>query len=84
MRNCFVRIPFDQLKSKMTGDSRVSLGKAIQELRPEVDAKSEAKKAERQAKEEIREAEAARKDQAASSGVGKERATEDQEIAQTL
>jgi hypothetical protein len=59
-------IPFDQLKSKMTGDSRVSLGKAIQELRPEVDAKSEAKKAGRQAKEEIREAEAARKDQAAS------------------
>jgi hypothetical protein len=59
-------IPFDQLKSKMTGDSPVSLGKAIQELRPETDAKGEAKKAERQAKEEIKDAEAARKNQAAS------------------
>jgi hypothetical protein len=56
-------IPFDQLKAKMTGDSSVSLGKAIQELRPEVDAKSEAKKAEQQAKEEIRQAEAARKNE---------------------
>jgi hypothetical protein len=59
-------IPFDQLKLKMTGDSPLSLGKAIHELRPEVDAKSEAKKAEQQAKEEIRQAEAARKSEAAS------------------
>ena len=59
-------IPFDQLKSKMTGDSPVSLGKAIHELRPDVDTKSETKKAERQAKDEIREAEAARNNQAAS------------------
>jgi len=62
-------IPFDQLKARMVdnptlqqaGDSPVSLGKAIKELRPEVDATSEVKKAERQAKEEIKQAEAARK-----------------------
>lgn len=56
-------IPFDQLKLKMTGDSAVSLGKAIQDLRPEADARSEAKKAEQQAKEEIRQAESARKNE---------------------
>jgi hypothetical protein len=62
-------IPFDQLKARMvdnptlqqTGDSPVSLGKAIKELRPEADATSEVKKAERQAKEEIKLSEAARK-----------------------
>ena len=63
-------IPFDQLKSRMlgisttageSGDSPVSLGKAIKELRPEADATSEVKKAELQAKEEIKQAEAARK-----------------------
>jgi hypothetical protein len=58
-------IPFDQLKAKMTGDSSVSLGKAIHELRPEADAKGETKKAEHEAKEEIKQAEAARKNQAA-------------------
>jgi hypothetical protein len=56
-------IPFDQLKLRMTGESPVSLGKAIQELRPEAAARSEAKKAEQQAKEEIRQAEAARKNE---------------------
>jgi hypothetical protein len=59
-------IPFDQLKAKMTGDSPVSLGKAIHELRPEADAKGETKKAEHEAKEEIKEAEAASKNQATS------------------
>ena len=63
-------IPFDQLKSRMlgtsttaaeSGDSPVSLGKAIKELRPEVDATSEVKKAERQAKEEIKQSETERK-----------------------
>ena len=63
-------IPFDQLKSKMlgisttageSGDSPVSLGKAIKELRPEADATSEVKKAERQAKEEIKQSEASHK-----------------------
>jgi len=38
----------------------MSMGKAIQALRPERDAKSEVKRAEQQAKEEIRQAEAAR------------------------
>jgi hypothetical protein len=51
-------IPFDQLKSKMTGDPKLSLGKAVHELRPDVDAKAETKKAEREAKEEIKNAEA--------------------------
>ena len=62
-------IPFDQLKARMVdnptlqeaGDSPVSLGKAIKELRPEVDATSEVKKAERQAKEEIKRSESERK-----------------------
>ena len=63
-------IPFDQLRSRMlgisttaaaSGDSPVSLGKAIKELRPAADATSEVKKAERQAKEEIKQSEAARK-----------------------
>ena len=58
-------IPFDQLKAKMTGDSPVSLGKAIHELRPEADAKGEAKKAEREAKEEIKQTEAGQKNEAA-------------------
>jgi hypothetical protein len=65
-------IPFDQLKARMvgsptlqqTGDSPVSLGKAIKELRPTADATSEVKKAERQAKEEIKESETARKTKA--------------------
>ena len=61
-------IPFDQLKLRMlgssttaaeSGDSPVSLGKAIKELRPEADASAEVKKAERQAKEEIKQSEAA-------------------------
>ena len=65
-------IPFDQLKEKMTGisttsttsagDSPVSLGKAIQQLRPQVDAKSEVKKADLQAKDDIKGADAARKE----------------------
>jgi hypothetical protein len=65
-------IPFDQLKAKMTGisssspnsagDSPVSLGKAIHELRPQVDAKSEVKRAEVQAKEDVKDADAARKE----------------------
>ena len=49
-----LNIPFDQLKSKLTGDHSVSLGKAIQELRPnltEKQAKDEAEKAEKQARE---------------------------------
>ena len=54
-------IPFDQLKTRVTGESSVSLGKAIKELRPEADASGEVKKAERQAKEEIKRSESERK-----------------------
>jgi hypothetical protein len=62
-------IPFDQLKARMVdnptlqeaGDSPVSLGKAIKELRPDADASAEVKKAERQAKEEIKRSESERK-----------------------
>ena len=50
-------IPFDQLKAKMTGTDAVSLGKAIHELKPDVNAKAEAKKAERHAREVIKESE---------------------------
>lgn len=45
-------IPFDQLKTKMTGDNAESLGKAIKELKPDADATAEAKKAEKQAKQD--------------------------------
>jgi len=43
-------IPFDQLKAKVTGENAISLGKAIKELKPAVDADAEVKKAEAQAK----------------------------------
>src|SRR6185436_14622830 len=43
-------IPFDQLKAKITGENAVSLGKAIKDLKPTVDADAEVKKAEAQAK----------------------------------
>jgi len=49
-----LKIPFDQLKAKMTGDSSVSLGAAIKALRPEMSenqATEEAKKAEKAAHE---------------------------------
>jgi hypothetical protein len=49
-------IPFDELKAKMTGPNSEKLGKAIKSLKPEADAKAEAKKAKRQAKQDIRQA----------------------------
>ncbi len=48
-------IPFDQLKSMVTGSEHDSLGKAIHALRPDADAKSEAKKAKQEADEDINE-----------------------------
>src|ERR1700752_1168619 len=46
-------IPFEDLKAKtMSGES---LGKAIKELKPGIDSKSETKKANEQAKEDIQE-----------------------------
>ncbi len=50
-------IPFDDLKAKMTGAHAVSLGKAIHELKPDVNAKAESKRAEKQADQDIRESE---------------------------
>ena len=47
-------IPFSDLKSKMTGDHSEKLGKAIQTLKPDVNAKAESKKAERQAKQDLK------------------------------
>ncbi len=48
---------FDALKGKMTGSNAVSLGKAIQELSPNANAKSEGKKASKQANQDINAAE---------------------------
>ncbi|MFB3924343.1 MAG: hypothetical protein ACE145_21695 [Terriglobia bacterium] len=50
-----LNIPFDQLKAKMTGPDAMNLGKAIHDLRPDVKAKAEAKRAKKQAKQEIAE-----------------------------
>lgn len=46
---------FDALKTKMTGSGAVSLGKAIEQLAPSADAKSESKKANKQASDDLRE-----------------------------
>ena len=46
---------FDALKAKMTGTGAVSLGKAIQGLTPDADAKAEAKKANKQAADDMKE-----------------------------
>jgi hypothetical protein len=50
-------IPFDELKSRMTGSNSVSLGTAIKSLKPEANYKAEAKRAQKQAKNDIRRAE---------------------------
>lgn len=50
-------IPFDQLKSRMTEGDGMPLGKAIQQLRPDMEKKSvkeSVKTAERMAKEDVR------------------------------
>jgi hypothetical protein len=46
---------FDALKAKITGTGSVSLGKAIQSLAPDADAKAEAKKANKQAADDLQE-----------------------------
>jgi len=48
---------FAALKAKTTGTGSVSLGKAISELAPETNSKSEVKKAHKQASEDMKEAE---------------------------
>ena len=46
---------FDSLKAKVTGSGAVSLGKAIQGIAPNADAKAEAKKANKQAADDLKE-----------------------------
>ena len=48
-------IPFPELKHKMIDGSSKSLQKAIQELKPDIDAKAETRKADEQAKQDIKE-----------------------------
>jgi hypothetical protein len=47
-------IPFDQLKAKMQGPPSMSLGKAIEALKPAANAKAETKKAEGEAKNDMK------------------------------
>lgn len=49
-------IPFADLKTKMTGNGAVSLGKAIQVLQPQAKGKQEAKRGEKQAQQDIAQA----------------------------
>jgi hypothetical protein len=55
-----LNIPFDQLKAKLTGNDPVSLGKAIHELRPQLDEKAiknNTKLADRQAERDLQQSE---------------------------
>jgi len=47
-------IPWTDMKAKMTGDHPVSLGHAIQDLKPQADAKTEAGKAQKEADADIK------------------------------
>jgi hypothetical protein len=47
-------IPWTDMKGKMTGDHPVSLGQAIQDLKPQADAKTEADKATKEANTDIK------------------------------
>lgn len=47
-------IPFNDLKTKMTGTSSEALGKAIGDLKPAANPKAESKKAEKQAKGDLK------------------------------
>ncbi len=49
-------IPFEDLKGKVAGATSEKLGKAIHDLKPDVDAKKEVKKAKKQAKNDLGEA----------------------------
>jgi len=54
-----LNIPFDQLKAQMTGSNSVSLGKAIKNLRPDLDGtavKSNVTLAERQTERDVQQA----------------------------
>ena len=60
-------IPFDQLKAKITGPSAVSLGEAIHQLKPNVNAKQEAIKANEQALQDMEKSMASSKSASAGS-----------------
>ncbi len=47
-------IPFDTLKSKLTGSGSESLGKAIKQLDPKANSKTETSKANKQAQQDIK------------------------------
>jgi hypothetical protein len=51
-----LNIPFADLQARMTGPNAVSLGKAIQGLKPEANAKNEAKKATEEADGDVKDA----------------------------
>jgi hypothetical protein len=68
-----LNIPFDQLKTKMTGSDAVSLGKAIQELRPSLDdktVKDNTKLADRQAERDLEQSESAGKTDRVAARIG--------------
>ncbi len=48
-----LNIPFADLKSRMTGTNPEALGKAIQDLKPDANAKQEAKKGQKQAQQDL-------------------------------
>ena len=54
-KNLDVTGGFDALKAKVTGSAAVSLGKAIEQLSPQANAKAEAKKANKQASDDLKE-----------------------------
>jgi hypothetical protein len=45
---------FDALKAKLTGSNSISLGKAIEQLAPDTNAKAETKKANKQAADDMK------------------------------
>ena len=49
-----LEIPWADMKAKVTGEHPVSLGKAIEQLKPQADAKTEASKAEKEADADIK------------------------------
>src|SRR5713226_4540174 len=50
-----LKIPFADLRAKLTGANAESLGKTIHDLKPDADAKAEARKAQREAKDDLEE-----------------------------
>ena len=68
-----LNIPFDQLKAKMTGAGAEPLGKAIQDLRPNLDSKAvkdNTNLAERQAERDVEQSKSAGKPDAFAARIG--------------